>query len=203
MKGHHRIKFVLTALAAMTGLAMACNQGASPVISNAKVVKTHHQPECRKMCEGPDYLLPPLPLVSEEPVSEEISYIFFTDHLDRLSGAFLRDTSRDELRLKRVRKLYEEGALENWEDKYKAAFIFIHAGGPFARIDTRNFFIASRLFHEVSHESSDPLVAAESAEMAERALNKYVNASILLHGQEEEFAEDPYLPLVRIELNNS
>ena len=193
----------MTALAAVAGLVLACNQGESPAISNTKAVKTHQQPECRQRCEGPDYLLPPLPPVIKEPVSEELSYIFFTDHLDRLSGAFLRDTSRDELRLERVRKLYEDGAIENWEDKYKAAFIFIHAGGPFARIDTRNFFIASRLFHEVSHESSDPLVAAESAEMAERALNKYVNASILLHRQEEEFAEDPYLPLVRIELNNS
>jgi hypothetical protein len=202
MKGHQRIKFILTAVAAVAGLAMACNLEVNPAISNAKVVKTHQQPECRQMCKGPDYLLPPLPLVKEA-VSEEISYLFFTDHLDRLSGTFLRDTSRDILRLERVRKLYEEGALENWEDKYKAAFIFIHAGGPFARIDTRNFFIASRLFHEVSHESSDPLVAAESAEMAERALNKYVNASILLHRQEDEFPEDPYLPLVKIELNKS
>gem|GEM_PF-2959877 len=200
MKKAHRTKFILIAFALLATTA-GCTQREAPAIAVKQVAMQHQAPECRKMCKGPDHLLPPLPPVKEQAVSQEVSYLFFTDHLDRLSGAFLRDTTRDELRLQRVRKLYEEGALKNWEDKYKAAYIFIHAGGPFARIDTRNFFIASRLFHEVSHESSDPIVAAESAEMAERALNKYVNASILLHRQDDKFPEDAYLPLVKIELS--
>lgn len=201
MKKEPRPKLIWLAFALLVTLA-SCGQQKAQETKTVQVIKQKQVPECRQTCKGPDHLLPPLPLLRDQAVSQEISYIFFTDHLDRLSGAFLRDTTRDELRLQRVRKLYEEGSLKSWEDKYKAAYIFIHAGGPFARIDTRNFFIAGKLFHEVSHESNDPMVAAESAEMAERALNKYVNASILLNRQKDEFAEDSYLPLVKIELNN-
>ncbi len=151
-------------------------------------------------CKNSEFTLPVLPLVEQE-VSEEVSYIFFSDHMDRMSGAFLKDLNRDRIRLNRVRALYENGDLKDWEDKYKAAFIFIHAGGPFANLDVHNFYIATKLFEEVSREADDPLVAKESAAMAEQALNKYVNASILQAKNSRSDDEMNPLPLLRISLN--
>ena len=119
---------------------------------------------------------PPLP-DSNLTSSEELKYIFETDQQDRISGLFLIDIERDALRLKRVTELYDQDEILTIEDKFHAAFIFTHAGGPLADVDPENYLIAFLLFNEVSKQSMDPAMAQEAAVFAKNAGMKYFYAT--------------------------
>lgn len=108
----------------------------------------------------------------------QLRHMFVTDYEDRLTGTFLINPERDSLRLSRTTDLLQSGMVRSWEDKYHAAFIFIHAGGPFQnKEEAINYKIAWQLFAEVSQKATDNSIRLESAFYANRARDKYVEAS--------------------------
>jgi hypothetical protein len=143
-------------------------------------------------------MLPPVPGPHYGSVSEQLEYILKTDHLDRLKGYIFQDFRRDSIRLETVKKLNENNLIKTWEDKYNAAFIFIHTGGPLYRDDTECYVTASRLFYEVSKESADKAIRLESKELALTAFNKYLNAKL---NEEISKADDPILKDLPIEVH--
>lgn len=184
---------------------MACNRGGEPPVEEpsppqSQILSEHHQIE---PVNEIDLTLPALPRDDSATISEELEHIFYTDQVDRMTGTFIKDTSRDSARLARVQYLYANGLINHWEDKYKAAFVFIHSGGPFAAANSDNFLIASELFADVSKQTQDPMIAEESKRLAETALNRYVNTKIF-----ETMIHDPSLgkngiPLINIEIDQS
>jgi hypothetical protein len=185
-------------------MTVACNRGTEelPATGNdpAQTQILSHQIEPVKEV---DLNLPALPKSDSTTVSEELDHIFYTDQVDRLNGTFIKDTSRDSARLARVQFLYSNGLIQHWEDKYKAAFVFIHSGGPFAAIDSDNYLIASQLFADVSKDAKDPQIVEESKKLAEAALNRYVHTKIF-----ETMIHDPSLgkngiPIINIEIEQS
>ena len=119
---------------------------------------------------------PPLPLDSNLTSSQELKYIFETDQSDRINGIFLQDISRDSLRLARVEQLYLDKKIITTEDKYHAAFIFIHAGGPLTESNPQHYYIAFSLFKEVSETATDPDIAREAVIYSQNAITRYFYA---------------------------
>jgi hypothetical protein len=143
-------------------------------------------------------MLPPIPDPHDGTVSEQLEYILKTDHQDRLKGYVFQDFRRDSIRLETVKKWYQNDQIKTWEDKYNAAFIFIHAGGPLYRQNTECYETASRLFLEVSKESADKAIQLESKALALTAFNKYLNAKL---NEEISKADDPILKDLPVEVH--
>lgn len=118
---------------------------------------------------------PALPDSTVKNLSEKLEYILDTDHEDRMNGTVIFDMSRDSLRLSQVMEWYEAGLIKNWNDKYRAAFIFIHKGGPLMGEDQKYLRIAHELFSEVAGETTDPAIREESINLSASALEAYLS----------------------------
>lgn len=123
-------------------------------------------------------LVPAVPEDSYGTVSEKIEYIFHTDHSDRFNGLVLKEPKRDSIRLETVMDWYDQGLITDWEDKYNAGFVLIHTGGPLYMDDAECYHAASKLFFEVSKESGNPMIQAESQSLAITAFSKFITTRI-------------------------
>lgn len=170
MKASLPIKTILSA--ALAGLLFACNSGPEvPVTQNTK--------DCHQVNDGKVMssmmARPALPDSSITALSDKLEYILETDHEDRMDGTIFADISRDSLRLTQVITWYNTGLICDWQDKYHAAFIFLHQGGPLMAENDQYLKIAYELFADVVRETTNPEIREEAKALSANALESYLH----------------------------
>lgn len=71
-------------------------------------------------------LAPPAVPVTDEPASEQLAYLYYTDQYDRQYGVFPLRFRRDFQRLERLHNLRARDAIQTVRDKYHAAWVLQH-----------------------------------------------------------------------------
>lgn len=113
--------------------------------------------------------MPPIPNDSID-VSRELKYIYKTDQKDRRqnllrfiftpeekkmqNNKLIAVSDRDSIRLTRVIDLYDKNLIKTYEDKFNAAFIYLHGGGIKLTKDSLYMRISYSLFKD-TYENSD------------------------------------------------